>query len=421
MNLLAKQNNLLVIPLVQTFGHFEFVLKHDKFRHLRELDNCPMALCSLHVDALPLISRMIDQVIRAHPDISWFHIGADEVFHVGLCEKCEQYMKQKDVLPVDLFLSHVRRVVDYLQLNHPSVRIIMWDDMFRGIDLITLQDCGIGSMVDVMVWFYQTTFTLPPDIWSRYGQVFRGLWVASAFKGATGPCAVLTDIGYHVENHKEWLNVVSTTVRPLTDKFHGFALTGWQRYDHYSVLCELLPVALPSLAICLLTFTTGAFTRQVHEMASKDLNFAELIPVNPFKCVENEIAVQCQFPGHEVYRDVHTLLRLKAEYKFFMKNDRMKGWMTTWHVMNNFTNPVHLSHFLPHGQRLLQSLIQLKIDLDSALSTLFTRDTVDEWLTVNVDVMLNKLSTVVSVANRQIELGARPRSIPLPNSDSMET
>jgi len=32
------------------------------------------------------------------------------------------------------------------------------------------------------------------------------------------------------------------------------------------------------LCICL-----GAFTREVHDAASKDLNFDELIPLNPFK------------------------------------------------------------------------------------------------------------------------------------------
>lgn len=30
-----------------------------------------------------------------------------------------------------------------------------------------------------------------------------------------------------------------------------------RRYDHYSVLCELLPVGIPSLAICLQTLVTG--------------------------------------------------------------------------------------------------------------------------------------------------------------------
>lgn len=29
------------------------------------------------------------------------------------------------------------------------------------------------------------------------------------------------------------------------------------RYDHYSVLCELLPVSIPSLAICLQTLVNG--------------------------------------------------------------------------------------------------------------------------------------------------------------------
>lgn len=30
-----------------------------------------------------------------------------------------------------------------------------------------------------------------------------------------------------------------------------------RRYDHYSVLCELLPVGIPSLAICLQTLVNG--------------------------------------------------------------------------------------------------------------------------------------------------------------------
>ena len=39
--------------------------------------------------------------------------------------------------------------------------------------------------------------------------------------------------------------------------FRGLVLTGWSRYDHFAVLCELLPVALPSLIVNLVIVTQG--------------------------------------------------------------------------------------------------------------------------------------------------------------------
>ena len=39
----------------------------------------------------------------------------------------------------------------------------------------------------------------------------------------------------------------------------GIALTGWARYDHFAVLCELLPAALPSLAVNLLATSHGYY------------------------------------------------------------------------------------------------------------------------------------------------------------------
>jgi len=58
---------------------------------------------------------------------------------VGLCEACELYMREHSLLPVDLFIAHIRRVLDYIQFHHHGLSVIMWDDMFRGVDLHVLQ------------------------------------------------------------------------------------------------------------------------------------------------------------------------------------------------------------------------------------------------------------------------------------------
>ena len=84
----CEQLNLEVIPLVQTFGHMEFILKLSEFKHLRDAEDMPESICSCDEQAMPLLEEYINQVMAMHPNVQYLHIGCDEVFHMGECESC---------------------------------------------------------------------------------------------------------------------------------------------------------------------------------------------------------------------------------------------------------------------------------------------------------------------------------------------
>ena len=87
---LARQNSLTVIPLVQTFGHLEWILKLERFKHLREEQPYPQSICPSREGSLELLRLVLSQIMELHQDSSHLHIGCDEVFQLGQCRQCVQ-------------------------------------------------------------------------------------------------------------------------------------------------------------------------------------------------------------------------------------------------------------------------------------------------------------------------------------------
>ena len=90
----ASKYGLMIIPLVQTFGHLEHALKLADFYDLREVSAYPQSLCPSRNGSWYLVKEMIDQMTELHPEARWLHIGCDEVFQLGMCSICtERLMK----------------------------------------------------------------------------------------------------------------------------------------------------------------------------------------------------------------------------------------------------------------------------------------------------------------------------------------
>lgn len=247
----AAQNGLKVIPLVQTFGHLEFVLKLQNYKELREVPLYPQVICPTHNNTPPLLFSMIDQVIDSHPGITHIHIGSDEVYHLGLCDRCTRSMEERGWSKEQLFLSHLRNVTTYIKWKYPHIRPIIWDDELRSLNEGLIEEFEVAKYTDIMVWKYTQVVAefITDAILDKYARIFKSVWIASAFKGASGPDSMITDVRLHLENHVSWMELVDRWKGLIN--FKGIVLTGWQRYDHFAILCEILPVAIPSLTMCM--------------------------------------------------------------------------------------------------------------------------------------------------------------------------
>ncbi|CAG2068662.1 unnamed protein product [Timema podura] len=123
---------------------------------------------------------------------------------------------------------------------------------------------------------------LSAELWDKYSNVFTSMWAATAFKGSTGSCQLLPVIQHHVSNHEQWLLVLGQEAGKF-QHFRGVALTGWSRYDHYAIMCELLPVSIPSLVMCLKVWLNGSFNYNLHLNTAKSLGYSDTpLLLNPY-------------------------------------------------------------------------------------------------------------------------------------------
>ncbi|KAJ7306092.1 hypothetical protein JRQ81_010458 [Phrynocephalus forsythii] len=406
---LAELNKLEVIPLVQTFGHVEFILKHDKYRHLREVERFPNSFNPHVPETLALVKSVLRQVLSRHPRSHWVHIGADEVFHLGEGVDSKTWMSRHGGDLGKMYLGHIREVVGFIASQPGGFQVLLWDDMLRKISPVALQDSGIAKHASPMLWFYSPDFDTQQigKYVAKYAECgFKTIWFASAFKGTTGPAQAWTPLDHHLQNHLRWLKVIQSMPATPSIRFQGIVLTGWQRYDHYSALCELLPVGIPSLAICLQTLVNGGFTEATKKKVLAMLGFQSL------QLEKGTCEGSGAFPGSEIYRmveQVNSQLR-DSVIKVLEEESSIRGWFSPYHRKHQFGNPRNLESF---GAKVLkvhedwESFIQ---SLRSQLEGVYFPDTVEEWMEENVNPYMDRLREFVRDFREVIRLNARPKA-----------
>ncbi|XP_039715366.1 hexosaminidase D isoform X5 [Pteropus medius] len=423
---LATLNELEVIPLVQTFGHMEFVLKHKALAHLREVALFPNTLNPHEAESLALVGAMIDQVMDLHPKARWLHVGCDEVYYLGEGEASRRWLQQEQNTKAKLCLSHVKAVASHVLARHPATMPLLWDDMLRGVPEDQLTASGVPQLAQPVLWDYGADLDVHGKalLMEKYQKCgFSRLWAASAFKGATGASQALTPTEHHLRNHVQWLQVAASGP---ADVLQGIVLTGWQRYDHFSVLCELLPVGIPSLAVCLQSLLHGGFAEDVKARVENFLGISSL-NITGFTSPSVLCAVQglapslaatswpssrrsastCTAPWTSYCRG--TVVSNVSFQTCILKLHEaalpaawgplacgfalryVTGWFSPYHRRRKLIHPVMIQHIQPQALSLLARWSALAGELEAALQRVFYPDAVDEWLEENVHPSLRRL------------------------------
>lgn len=238
---LCQTLGLEIIPLVQSLGHAENVLRLSGNEALREVPQRTDVFHPLHPRSPQIVREMVEDVLRLLPNTRRFHLGGDEVYTLGQHPDSQRFANQHG--REALYLRQLQPTLELLEQH--SIRPLLWHDEFVHWGPDELQ--ALAPCVDLMVWGYTGDPRDPSTYHHRlpHAETLRArgfpLWAVSAFKGADGQCSNLPNMARRTANTAAWVDMQSDF------SWQGIICSGWSRYASGRTQVEPLETALDSL------------------------------------------------------------------------------------------------------------------------------------------------------------------------------
>jgi hexosaminidase len=114
-----------VIPLQQSFGHVEYILRHQRYKSLREDQHDFSQVCPLQAsgDSI-LFKELFEELVAVHSS-PYIHIGGDETYLLGHDDKCSA--KAASEGKSKLYTDYVKMVCSIVKKL--GKRPILWADI----------------------------------------------------------------------------------------------------------------------------------------------------------------------------------------------------------------------------------------------------------------------------------------------------
>ena len=123
----AKSLGLAPIPLLQTFGHAEYILSHAPYSAWRESPEKKDCYCVSRPEVREFLKRLLHEYLELFgDDVRLFHLGGDEAYSFGKCPVCAARNR------LELYAEHLRAVAE--ELLERGIRPGCWTDMLLAMD-----------------------------------------------------------------------------------------------------------------------------------------------------------------------------------------------------------------------------------------------------------------------------------------------
>lgn len=223
----ADRLGLEPIPLLQVFGHGEYVLSKKPYVGLRERASEPDCYCVSKPETFEFQQRMIAEYLDLFGSkVRWFHLGGDEAYGFGKCETCAKRDR------MDLYLWHLNRVAAILERK--GIRAGVWHDMICGDTWWTRGDAFDPAKAPrkylVWMWDYQIGYVSQKEqTYAGKIPLLRKLGFDIVFAGSSSSYldgAFLPGMKHHR------LNLAWGAAEARRQNFAGFCVTSWTIRQH---------------------------------------------------------------------------------------------------------------------------------------------------------------------------------------------
>ncbi|MBN1553749.1 MAG: family 20 glycosylhydrolase [Phycisphaerae bacterium] len=299
----SRRIGLEPIPLLQTVGHAEYVLKHPSYAHLRELPDRYDCYCTSNPDVRDFLKALIEEYLDLFGELKHFHLGGDEAYVFASCPKCKTLAEQTS--PNKVYADHIMEIAK--PILDRRIKPGIWCDMVLHYpgdiehipDELTIWDWNYWDGTDepnvTRIWgehrfvpkeqIGEETKKTMPEIMDADGKL-RGFYTADLLRrlgydvfvcSATRSCGDSVFCGGH---RKHAGNVVGAARKAISSQSLGHCVTSWA--------VRIFNLELQEILISLATFCNRnpeASYEDIVAAAGQDL--LGISPTELYQAVEN--------------------------------------------------------------------------------------------------------------------------------------